>query len=292
MTEKLIINIKTVLTALAAGGIGFFSMVCVLSQAFKGDIILSQRIELGSISIHYYGMIIGIAVLAAYWLILKTRQGISKSEVETIFVYTVICGFLGARIYHVIVEFGRYAASPAEILAVWNGGLSIFGAMIGGMLGLWLYVRKGKNYSLWMLLDWIAPAVALGQIIGRFGNFVNYELYGSPTDVIWRMFVPEDFRMPGYESFQFFHPLFLYEIGGLIVIFVLLMRLKLGTGKVFLLWLVLYNLMRFFLEFLRVDSIFISGVRLNALVALALAAAGIYLWHRLGKNTSSINTKE
>ncbi|HEX3095991.1 MAG TPA: prolipoprotein diacylglyceryl transferase [Patescibacteria group bacterium] len=281
--------IKVVLTALGCG-LGFFVVFIYLLQPFfRGAIVLPQHVGLGGINLQFYGVIIGLAALSAYWLSSKRRSmyEVSAEDADSIYFFVLIFGFIGARIYHVVSEFGYYVHYPWQSFAVWNGGLSIFGAGLGGVLALVVYKKIYNHYSLWQLLDWLTPGVVLGQIIGRFGNFVNYELYGSPTNLPWKMFVPPQFRIPTLETFQFFHPLFLYEAAGSVVILVLLLRLKLRSGRLFLLWLLLYNVMRLFLENLRANSVIYAGIRVNAVVALVLAliAISIYVHPNFKPNT-------
>lgn len=285
---------KVVLTALATGGIGFFGFVFLLKPFFSGQVVLPQSLSLGNVHLQYYGIILGLAALAGYWLVMKRieKYKIEKSDAENLLFLVLVSGFLGARLYHVISELPFYLENLTKIFAVWNGGLSIFGAGLGGVLGLICYRHFFRKYSLIQLLDWLTPGVVLGQIIGRFGNFINYELYGNPTNLPWKMFVPEQFRLPPFGTEQFFHPLFLYEATGSAVILVLLMRLKLRPGQLFLLWLLLYNVMRFFLEFLRVGSVTYSDIRVNAVVALVLAvlAAGLWMQQARQRNEVQVDT--
>lgn len=283
--------IRTILTALVIGCVGFFAVSVILQPFFTGRIVLPQNIHLGGLRIQFYGIILGLAALAGYWLANKRREkfNIPSNEADKIMLILIINGFVGARLYHVISELPYYLEHPTLIFAVWNGGLSIFGAALGGVLAVYVYSRFAANnaFSFLAILDWLVPSLVLGQIIGRFGNFLNYELYGSPTSLVWKMFVPIQHRLPPFELNQFFHPLFLYEAAGSGVILYLLLKLKLKTGQLFMLWLFLYNVLRFFLEHLRVESVVYSGVRVNAIVALATAAAAVFLWYRLWYRRSS-----
>jgi len=281
--------LKTILTVVITLGFGYF-----FSRIFSGQIILPQTIRIGIIVIHYYGIIMALAVGCAYYFarFRAEKFGISRESTEDIIFWIIVGGFIGARIYHVLSSFGYYQTHPVEIFQVWHGGLSIYGALIGGFVSLAI-TRKILNFNLSSvasakegflilnLLDWLAPSVVLGQIIGRLSNLFNYELYGYPINLPWKMFVPEPFRLPGYESFSFFHPLFLYEIIG--NVFILLVLLKIGKshtpGRVALTYLLLYNMLRFFLEFLRIDSPFVLGFRQNAAVSLIIVViAGISLY--------------
>jgi phosphatidylglycerol:prolipoprotein diacylglycerol transferase len=201
-------------------------------------------------------------------------------------------GFIGARLYHVASSWQYYAEYPFDALKVWHGGLSIFGALIGGFIVLVLFAKRLKT-PLFRLLDWLAPSVVLGQIIGRFGNFFNYEAFGYPTNVLWKMFVPEMFRPAELMGAEYFHPLFLYEaLGNCLVLYILLKYSKKApAGGLFFGYLFLYNILRFALEHLRVDSIFLwGGVRLNAVVSALLClvgAAGYYYVHNKTSQTTT-----
>lgn len=277
--------IRTLLTALAIGCVGFFAVVALLQPFFTGRLVLPQNINISGWSVQYYGIIIGLAAVAGYWLAVKRQKllNITSEQIDTIALILVVCGFVGARVYHVLSELPYYLEHPLLSFAVWNGGLSIFGAALGGLLGLYIYNRYISKTPLPFLelLDWLTPGLVLGQIIGRFGNFMNYELYGNPTTLPWKMFVPIQLRIPPFELNAFFHPLFLYEAAGSAIILFLIVKLKLKTGQLFLLWLFLYNVLRFFLEYLRVDSIVYGGVRLNAIVALFAAGVAVLVWYRL-----------
>ncbi len=283
MKEDVNKTFRVIVTALAVGLIGFFATVIILQPFFRGTVVLPQYFSFGPLQLQFYGIIIAFAALFGYWLIMRRREnfGIEAADAESIFFIVLFTGFIGARVYHIVSEIGYYSEHIGQIIAVWNGGLSIFGAALGGTVGLLVYIRTTKKYSLLQLLDWMIPGLALGQLIGRFGNFVNYEIYGNPTQLPWKMYVPSEFRLPPFEVSQYFHPLFLYEAAGSAVILLLLLCLQLKKGYLFLLWLFLYNVMRFFLEFLRVGSVTYGTVRVNAVVSLVLAAIAVFAWYRL-----------
>jgi phosphatidylglycerol:prolipoprotein diacylglycerol transferase len=157
-----------------------------LSRVFDGQIILPQSFHLGPLTIHYYGVIMALAVAVGFYLAVKRapRFGVEQKQAEDILFWTAIGGFLGARLYHVLSSIGYYLHNPIDIFKVWNGGLSIYGAVLGGIATLWLYKRLSTfNFQLSTLLDWLAPCILLGQIIGRFGNLFNYEAFGYPTNL-------------------------------------------------------------------------------------------------------------
>ncbi len=279
-----------IITAVAIGGLGFFVASWALSPFFSGKVILPQSFGVGGLRVQLYGILLGLGALAGYWLAMRRKvlYNISESHADTMIFLSIVFGFIGARLYHVLSEFGYYVHYPAKIFAVWNGGLGIFGAAIGAILAIYLYQKYVlKTYSLSSflnILDWLTPSIVVGQLIGRFGNFANYELYGYPTNLPWKMFVPVQFRVPPYELIQYFHPLFLYEAVGSLIILALLLRLKVRKGTLFFMWILLYNVMRFFLEFMRIGSVTYGGIRVNVIVAAALAVLAVSLWYKFRNN--------
>jgi phosphatidylglycerol---prolipoprotein diacylglyceryl transferase len=260
--------------------IGLILLAFFLGKVFSGRLILPQSFHIGFITIRYYGIIIASAAAAGFYLAIKRAKlyGFERELAEDMLFWVIIGGFIGARLYHVFSSIGYYWQHPVNIFEVWNGGLSIYGALIGGVLTLWalqrIFVPKLGFLS---MLDWLAPSLLLGQIIGRFGNLFNYEAFGYPTNLPWKMFVPLDFRPPNYLWFNFFHPFFLYEaLGNAVILYLLIRCLKFKSpGALFFSYVLLYNTLRFGLEFLRIDSTFIDGIRLNAAMSLLLIIIGI-----------------
>jgi phosphatidylglycerol:prolipoprotein diacylglycerol transferase len=226
--------------------------------------------------------VLAAALVVAYVVALQRapKFQLNQSLAEELIFLTALGGLVGARLYHVLSEPAEYLLNPLQLLAVWRGGLSIYGAVLGGLLalayGVWRYRNRLAGQSLWRYVDWLTPSLLVGQIIGRVGNLFNYELFGYPTSLPWQLFVPVQFRPPGFLGFSYFHPLFLYEMAANLGILFLLLRCESRKGNVgrpgtlFLWYLVLYNIVRFFLEFLRIQSIFVGDVRLNALVSLGI----------------------
>lgn len=283
--------------------LGIVILAIFLYVVLSGRLILPQTFSLGPIVIHYYGIIMALAVGSGYYWAKKraAKYSIDAKTADDIIFWLIVGGFIGARLYHVLSSFDYYRSYPIEIFKVWNGGLSIYGAVIGGCLALLIYQRFPEDRLLgepqktvfFRLLDWLTPSVILGQIVGRFGNLFNYEAFGYPTSLPWKMFVPFGFRPEGYLNFDFFHPWFLYEQVGLLIIFYAINRL--GKRQVdprssatpmpgiikeqaslFFYYLLLYNILRFGLEFLRIDSTFIGSFRLNSLSSLILTVIATY----------------
>lgn len=250
-------------------------------KVFSGQWVLFQTFQIGPLTLHYYGLTMAAAVLVGLLYARKTAPdfGFSPELAENLALYLVPVGFIFARVYHVISSFGYYRLHPLDAFKVWQGGLSIYGAVLGGVLVLLTIKRKFQLQTrILRLLDWLAPSVLLGQIIGRVGNFFNYEAYGLPTGLPWKMFVPPDFRLPGYLNQAYYHPWFLYEALGNLFSFWLLVKFfkKQEPGSLFFGYILLYNIWRFCLEFIRIDSVFVGNIRQNAAVSLVLVVIGLF----------------
>jgi phosphatidylglycerol:prolipoprotein diacylglycerol transferase len=179
-----------------------------------------------------------------------------------------------------------YLTHPLDAIAVWNGGLGIPGAVIGGVIALYVMARRrGENFLAW--LDVIAPALALGQAIGRWGNFVNQELYGAPTDLPWAITIAPQNRLPEFAEFSTYHPIFLYEsLWSLATVFFLIWlgrmyKKTLEAGDLFLAYLITYPTIRILLDFLRLDASEVGGFNANqTLMAVILVLAAGTLIYR------------
>ena len=250
-------------------------------------------------TLRYYGMILMTGVVAAAFLASRLLKSDRKNPdiAWDALIWVLVFGVIGARLYHILtpsistVDQGKdvayFLTHPLEIINIPGGGLGIPGAIVGGLFGTYLFARRRK-ISFGALIDAAAPGLALAQAIGRWGNYVNQELYGLPTSLPWGIRIDPRNRLRGFESFERFHPLFLYESLFNFANFLILMwfwrnkRDKLKDGDIFLIYLVLYPLQRFFLEFLRLDFVeTIPGINTNQLLALLVAiAAGIALYIR------------
>lgn len=241
--------------------------------------------ELGPFTIHWYGLFLSLGAVAGYvvfrWL--GRRYRLPARQLETLYFLTVLAGFIGARLYHVLNEWGYYAAHPNEVLAVWNGGLAIHGGLLAGLAVFILYARR-QGLSFWLLADLAVPAVALGQAIGRWGNYFNQELFGQPTSLPWGIPIDILNRPPEFVTSDFFHPTFLYESLGSLLVFVIVMllhRRRLGLpgqqrtthfGMIALIYFITESLVRTGTELLRVDRVpVIAGVRLPLLASILIA---------------------
>jgi phosphatidylglycerol:prolipoprotein diacylglycerol transferase len=243
-----------------------------------------------SVSIRWYGVLIASSMALGLWLATReaARRGESPDDLLKAAELALIGGLVGARLYYVIFNLDYYQSQPWwRIFAVWEGGLAIHGGLIGGLLTGGAYVWA-KGLPLLTYLDIVAPSLLLGQAIGRWGNFFNEEAFGGPTDLPWKLYISEPRRPPAFVDHQFFHPTFLYEsvwnLGAFVVLFLVLRRrLERAPGALFLAYLGLYSLGRFWVEGLRTDSLMLGSMRVAQLVsvlAIAVAAVGIPLLMR------------
>jgi phosphatidylglycerol:prolipoprotein diacylglycerol transferase len=256
--------------------------------------------QIGPLFIRYYGVIIMLGALAGAILATQgaKRRGQDVDLVWDGLVWVLIGGIIGARLWHIFTPTPSdmaiglttkyYLTHPLDAINIRRGGMGIPGAVIGGMLALYFFCRKRKtSFALWV--DIAAPGLALGQAIGRWGNFVNQELYGPPTDLPWGISIEPQYRLPGYEQFTHFHPLFLYESLWNLMNMGLLLWLgkkykdRLLTGDLLLIYAIIYPLGRFLLEFIRLNSSEIAGINANQtfmLIIMVASAVGLFLRHR------------
>ena len=239
---------------------------------------------------HWYGFIVGLATLIGFLLAEKKALsiGISERFFSLGFFWTLVGGIIGARSWHVWTDFYLYRDNLLDIFYVWQGGLSILGAIFGGFIGLYLFLFFSKKLiKKNLFLDSVVFGFPVAQSIGRVANAINQELYGLPTDLPWKIFIPFEKRLAGFEEFSHFHPLFLYEglmvmIGWLILVFFEKnKRWQLGSGKFFLWYLMYYGIIRFFLDFLRIDrSSVYFGLGVNQWSILCIELFLTYFWLR------------
>lgn len=234
--------------------------------------------NIGSLTFHVYGLLIGLGVLAGAWQAAKYNK-----KIWDVLPWVLGCGLVGARLYHVIDQWNYYWLHPGEIIMLWRGGLGIFGGILGGLLGLWWQTKIWKQWL--KIADAGVIGLALGQAIGRWGNYFNQELYGIPTNLRWGIYIKPENRLIEVINYDYFHPLFLYESLWCLAIFFLLKKLnyKIGSGKTLTIYLGLYGLGRFFLEFLRLESWQWQGVNVAQAISLALVIGAGWKWAQMSK---------
>lgn len=241
--------------------------------------------EIGPVAIRWYGFLIASAVLIGTFLsqYLATRRKINPELLGDLSIWLVIAAIPGARIYYVLFQWQEYAQNPAEILAIWRGGIAIHGAIFGAVIAGTIFARI-KQVSVWQLADLVAPSLILGQAIGRWGNFFNSEAFGTPTDLPWKLYIPPEQRPPQYLNYEYFHPTFLYEslwnwmvLGLLLFLFFwgLRHRERLKVGTIALVYLIAYSCGRIWIEGLRTDSLMLGSLQIAQVISLVLIALGV-----------------
>ena len=279
----------------------------------------SQLINLGFFSIRWYGLLIAISVLLGLNLSKKLARsrGIDPQFISEILPSLILSSIIGARIYYVIFEYRQFSGdnffTPIKIfniylnipsfLAIWEGGIAIHGALLGGFLSIYLFC-KSKKIPLKIFLDLLMPSVILGQAIGRWGNFFNNEAFGIPTNLPWKVFIPLSNRPIIFANYQFFHPTFLYESLWNLLIFILLIYVfnkqnkenSILPGLITCLYLITYSFGRFWIEGLRIDSLCLGGyppyceggLRIAQFISIFLFSSGLiwlyFLKFKLNKN--------
>jgi prolipoprotein diacylglyceryl transferase len=226
--------------------------------------------HLGPLPIRAYALAIILGVVAAVWTGERrwVARGGTEGQIADIALWAVPAGLVGARAYHVATDHDLYfgpGRHPVEALEIWHGGLGIWGAIAGGLLGAWFYCWR-HGLLLRPLADALAPGLLLAQAIGRVGNYFNQELYGRPTTLPWGLEIDPAHWPAGrtFASGTVFHPTFLYEalwnLVGIAVLLYLDRRFKLGYGRVFALYVMIYTSGRGWIETFRIDTIELDNV--------------------------------
>lgn len=238
-------------------------------------------IGLGPLEIHFYGILIGIGVVVA--AIVTTRRyarfGGDPTILDPVILWTVIVGFAGARIGYIITHSSRYAGEWYKVFFIWEGGLALYGGLTIGALAA-IYTLRKHNGDFVMFTDAIAVGLPLAQAIGRFGNYFNQELFGTPTSLPWALQIDRAHRPAAYLDSPTFHPTFLYEAlwNVLIIVPVVLFlerKGKLAKGARFPVYMILYGMVRFLTELIRTDTTFrLLGISRNGWLSVAAMLVG------------------
>lgn len=263
--------------------------------------------QLGPVTVRWYGALIATAVLLGVQLSrrLAKQRGIDPDLVSDAALWLVVGAIPCARLYYVLFEWQQYVANPASILRIWQGGIAIHGAIIGGTLAGWIFARV-QRVSFWQLADVVFPSLSLGQAIGRWGNFFNSEAFGLPTDLPWKLYIPSQISLPGqgtiyprpaqFASVDYFHPTFLYESLWNVMVFGVLLwlfgqerrgKLVLKPGTLVMVYCVAYSLGRVWIEGLRLDSLMVGPLRMAqvvSLVGVGIGGLGLVWLYGLGRS--------
>lgn len=246
--------------------------------------------------VRWYGVFMFLAIICGVFVVLKTAKRFYEEYNED-FLYDlvfilILSGIIGARLYYVLLDFHYFIRYPLEIPAIWQGGLSIHGAIIGAVIGGALFTKK-KGYHFFRTADLCTFGLVTGQIIGRWGNFFNSEAFGLPCNLPWKLYIPIESRPLNYLIYDWFHPAFLYESIGSAVILAILFLLKfkyseLRSGTIFLLYLVLYSCLRICIESVRIDSVLSFGhfhiAHIASIITLLIGIAGLIILNKQKSN--------
>ena len=251
--------------------------------------------EIFGLEIRWYGLIISIGIVLAYWVGSKLSKlyDVDFDKITDIFIITLPVAVLCARLYYVIFEWSYYKNNPGEILNIRGGGLAIHGGILGAMFTVFIMARI-KRMHFPTLLDIAAPCIILGQSIGRWGNFFNQEAHGGPVSQEFISKFPEFIQRGMFIEVTYYHPTFLYESIWNICMFALLIilsrRKTLGKGSIFYLYMIVYSIGRFFIEGLRTDSLMMGSLRTAQVISLVFIVSGILLFIYANRNWRKNNS--
>ena len=251
--------------------------------------------QIGGLEVHWYGIIIASAVVLAVFLAVREgeRRGLNEDVFYDLILWAIPISIITARIYYVIFEWSYYSQHPSEIYRIWDGGIAIYGCLIGAVIVFIIFCRH-RHLPVWLVLDVAAPTVILAQGIGRWGNFMNQEAHGLPTTLAFLQqlhlpnFIIQQMKINGV----YYQPTFLYEsvwdVLGFIVLVSLRHRSKLfKRGEVFFSYVIWYSFGRFFVEGMRTDSLMLGSLRVSQWLSVILFVGAICwllarrYWHPL-----------
>ncbi|KKQ89660.1 MAG: Prolipoprotein diacylglyceryl transferase [Candidatus Curtissbacteria bacterium GW2011_GWC2_38_9] len=245
--------------------------------------MIPREILLGPVTIHLYGLIITMAIFLGWFLAKKRAHFYEISKAifdDPILLVPLVLAIVGARLYHVVDFWDYYSQNWNKIFEIWNGGLGIWGALVGAVLGFYL-ISKIKKIDLASILDLASPSLLLGQALGRFGNFINQEGFGPPTNLPWGIYIGPENRPSQFINSTSFHPTFFYEAILDFIFFLTLLFLsqKLKVkGQVFALYLIFYSATRFIAEFWRIDTWVIGDIKIAHVISILAFLLGIRLF--------------
>ena len=244
------------------------------------------------ITIRWYSICVVLGIILAVWLVshLARKRKIESDDVLDLTFWVVIGGIIGARLYEVLfINWWYYQSNPLNIIKIWNGGIAIHGGIIAGVLVLGFWSRA-KKFSFWLWADLLVIGLAVGQVIGRWGNYFNQENFGRPTNLPWGIPIEQVNRSFEFLQSSFFNPTFLYEsILSMLSLLILLWlwKRRVSVGVVASVYLINYGLIRFGMEFIRIDGTpIILGLRLPSLISILMIICGlVFVGVRMKKST-------
>ncbi len=221
---------------------------------------------------NFYGLLIGTAIYVGISKFQQKDTLVPKKNQDSFLIFTILFSVIGARLYHVFDYWSYYSQDPVQILNLPAGGLGIFGAIIFAFIYILYFCVRHKIHLL-ALLDEITPLLAFGQSIGRLGNYFNTEVFGIPTYIDLGQYIPPRFRPSQYNQYSYFHPIWLYESIAMMIIYHFIKNRKHPTAN----YLILYGIVRFFLEFLRFDTWQTDTIKVGQLLSLLMILTGSIL---------------
>ncbi|MDW0115283.1 prolipoprotein diacylglyceryl transferase [Sporosarcina saromensis] len=261
-----------------------FDLLAIDPTAFK----------LGPIPIRWYGILITTGIILAFIVVQKemVKRGMHPDFLTDLLIWAVPIAIISARIYYVIFSWDSYKDNPADIIKIWEGGIAIHGALIGAFLTTYVYTKR-KGISFWKVADIAAPGILIGQIIGRWGNFINQEAHGGPVSqsFLENTMIPDWIMQQMTIKGVTYHPTFLYEslwnVVGLIII-LLLRKVRLKRGEMFFFYLTWYSIGRYFIEGMRTDSLYGGDLRAAQIVSILaiVFAVAMFIYRRFIKKVN------
>lgn len=240
--------------------------------------IIPEYFDIFGLRFYLYGLVIGLCILLLYALVrgrLEEKK-FTEKELDTLLISSTIAGLIGGRVFYVLLNWQLYAVYEdplTEAFKIWNGGIQLFGVFLGVILALLVFSKSMKR-AFFEVADDIVIYLPIAQALGRLANLINFELFGPPTNLPWAFFVPKAKRVAEYANYDSFHPLFLYEaLLSLVNYFVLRFFAKrnFGPGLLTAIYFLNYSVIRFFLEFLRLDRVeFAAGTSIVQIICLGL----------------------
>ena len=240
--------------------------------------------SLGALEVRWYGILIATGIILAFFVVQRemVKRGMHPDFLTDLLIWAVPISIISARIYYVVFSWGYYKDNLGEVIQIWNGGIAIHGALIGAFITTYVFTKR-RGISFWKVVDIAVPGLLIGQIIGRWGNFMNQEAHGGPVseNFLNTTIIPDWIMNQMTIEGVTYHPTFLYEslwnLVGLVIL-LLLRRVALKRGEMFLFYLTWYSFGRFFIEGMRTDSLYGGVLRAAQVVSVVTIVIAILLF--------------